>query len=597
MYCQKCSLHYPDHLNFCRRCGQTLVRSNAETATESVCCTRCGARGVRGENFCQHCGNRIGITLQETVIGACYHCGTSWRSGWLFCKTCGLDRKRALLLSTSTPSAESLSGNLSQQAGEFTETSSIHCQSCGVEAKPYSRFCEACGNKLDGGKSEQPASVQTNVQANPKVETPSAQFAKPEARRSSATIFEPKPPKPANPPSTIAHTDGVKLADAPSGNLSADPALAPTSPMPEEKPAVESNAKAVAQFTSPIKSNQIGQIGQIGQMGQTVRSEKSSGKLSSDESVFPKTVVTPLPPFGGEFRHKDSSLLSNNQARNRQAMIQAAALIGIVSILILLVWWWFNRDATGELPRLPSVSQTNQASAPRQSNSTGATATVSSNENMIFIPGGKFQMGRVGGDEYETPVRTIAVSPFFIGRTEVTNQEYQRFVTETGHRAPPHWQNGKFPANEANLPVVNVSWDDASDFAKWAGKRLPSEIEWEFAARGTENRLYPWGNNWNQTSANAGRENGGRISEVGRFPNGASPFGVLDMCGNVWEWTSSSLVSYADNKVMAPGKVIRGGAFNVPSVRATTTYRGVLPPERLGDKTGFRLAQDASSSP
>lgn len=493
-----------------------------------------------------------------------------------------------MLLSTSTPSAESLSGNLSQQAEDFTETSSVQCQSCGVEAKPYSRFCEACGNKLGVGKSEQSASVQATVQANPKVETPSAQLPKPEARRSSATIFEPKPPKSSIPTLPVAHTDSAELTNARFGSLPVDPALAPTSPMPEARNDVESNPKVITQPGSPASS---------GQSGKFPAPDNPSGKLSSDESVFPKTVVTPLPPFGGEFRHKDSSLLSNNQARNRQAMIQAAVLIGVVSILILFVWWWFNRDTTGGLPRLPSISQTNQAPAPRQSNSTGSTATVSSNENMIFIPGGKFQMGRVGGDEYETPVRTITVSPFFIARTEVTNQEYQRFVTDTGHRAPPHWQNGKFPANEANLPVVNVSWDDASDFAKWAGKRLPTEIEWEFAARGTEARLYPWGNNWNTASANAGRETGGRVSEVGRFPNGASPFGVLDLCGNVWEWTSSNLVSYADNKVMAPGKVIRGGAFNVPSERATTTYRGVLPPERLGDKTGFRLAQDGQSTP
>lgn len=488
-----------------------------------------------------------------------------------------------MLLSTSTPSAENLSGNLSQQAEEFTETSSVHCQSCGAEAKPYSRFCEACGNKLDGGKSERSDSVTATVQANPKVETLSS-----EAHRSSPTIFESKPPKSSIPTLPVAHADSSELTNARFSNLPVDPALVPTSPMPEAKTEVESHTKAVTQSASAASS---------GQSSKFPAPNTTSGKLSSDESVFPKTVVTPLPPFGGEFRHKDSSLLSNNQARNRQAMIQAVVLISAVAAMILFVWWWFNRDATVGLPKLPSVSQTNQAPSSKQSNSTGSTATVSSNENMIFIPGGKFQMGRVGGDEYETPVRTVTVSPFFIARTEVTNQEYQRFVTETGHRAPPHWQNGKFPANEANLPVVNVSWDDASDFAKWAGKRLPTEIEWEFAARGTENRLYPWGNNWNPTSANAGRETGGRISEVGRFPNGASPFGVLDMCGNVWEWTSSNLVSYADDKVMAPGKVIRGGAFNVPSVRATTTYRGVLPPERLGDKTGFRLAQDAQSTP
>ena len=588
MYCQKCSLHYPDHLNFCRRCGQTLVRSNAETVAESVCCTRCGARGVRGENFCQHCGNRIGVTLQETVIGACYHCGTSWRSGWLFCKTCGLDRKRALLLSTSTPSAESLSGNLSQQAEDFSETSTVPCKTCGAEAKPYSRFCEACGNKLDGGKSEQTGSVPETTQANVRAETPSSQLASPEARRSSPTIFEPKPPKPAISTSAVAQSDGAEPAKRHSDNLLTDPTLAPTSPIPEETIKAEESTKAATQTGSSISS---------GQLSHSVGSNSASGKLSSEEGAIPKTVVTPLPPFGGEFRHKDSSLADNNKARNRQAMIQSAVLIGVVAILLLFVWWWFNRDTTGGLSGLPSASQTNPASAPRQSNATASIAAASSTENMIFIPGGKFQMGRPGGDEYETPVRTITVSPFFIARTEVTNLEYQRFVTETGHRAPPHWQNGKFPANEANLPVVNVSWDDANDFAKWVGKRLPTETEWEFAARGTESRLYPWGNNWNPASANAARETGGRISEVGRYPNGASPFGVLDMCGNVWEWTSSNLLSYSDNQVMAPGKVIRGGAFNVPSERATTTYRGVLPPERLGDKTGFRLARDAQSTP
>ena len=352
--------------------------------------------------------------------------------------------------------------------------------------------------------------------------------------------------------------------------------------MPEAATHIEPNSPPTILSEARAHSGQLGSSGKL------------SGNLQSDGGVQAKTVVTPLPPFGGEFRHKDPALPGSNQARNRQAMIQSAVLIGFVVLLILFVWWWFNRDATSGLSGLSS--QTTQTSAPRQSNSAGSTATASLPENMIFIAGGKFQMGRAGGDEYETPVHAVTVSPFFIARTEVTNQEYQRFVTETGRKAPTHWPNGKFPANEANLPVVNVSWDDANDFAKWAGKRLPTEAEWEFAARGAESRLYPWGNAWNPASANAGRENGGRISEVGRFTAGASPFGVLDMCGNVWEWTSSSLLSYADGKVMAPGKVIRGGAFNVPSERATTTYRGVLPPERLGDKTGFRLARDAQST-
>src|SRR5262249_24950691 len=162
-------------------------------------------------------------------------------------------------------------------------------------------------------------------------------------------------------------------------------------------------------------------------------------------------------------------------------------------------------------------------------------------EGMVYVPGGQFEMGRSNGDEYERPAHIVIVEPFFIDRTEVTNEQYQRFVTETGHRAPTHWQNGKFTPGEAKLPVFNVSWYDANAYARWAGKRLPTEAEWEFAARGADGRLYPWGNAWNASVSNAGHANGGRLVEVGHFPAGTSPFGALDMCGNVWEWTASSL--------------------------------------------------------
>ncbi|MGE0883866.1 MAG: formylglycine-generating enzyme family protein [Blastocatellales bacterium] len=253
-----------------------------------------------------------------------------------------------------------------------------------------------------------------------------------------------------------------------------------------------------------------------------------------------------------------------------------------------------NRSDQPALEEITSNTGPAQASNQQSTGVSPSTETVSSSApaGMVYVPGGTFEMGRDGYDEYERPAHKITVNPFFIDITEVTNEEYQRFVNETGHRAPTHWQGGKFPVNEARLPVVNVSWDDANAYAKWAKKRLPTEAEWEFAARGTDGRIYPWGNNWNPAAGNAGRENGGRISEVGRFPNGASPFGALDMCGNVWEWTSSNLLSYIDAKEIAPGKVIRGGAFDAPSARATTTYRGVLPPDRLREKTGFRTVRD-----
>jgi formylglycine-generating enzyme required for sulfatase activity len=309
-------------------------------------------------------------------------------------------------------------------------------------------------------------------------------------------------------------------------------------------------------------------------------------------------VVTPLPPFG-RFPDdiQDQTTFRDIWSRNRQAILQSAALILLAALLVAVVVWWISisrqKGVEGLAPTQPVPTVIKQQ-AGQQAPSTTQTnqAAVPAPEGMVYVPGGKFEMGRSNGDEYERPAHTVNVGPFFIDRTEVTNEQYQRFVNETGHRAPTHWPNGRFTPAEAKMPVVNVSWDDANTYARWAGKRLPTEAEWEFAARGTDGRVYPWGNTWIAAAINAGHANNGHIVEVGRFPAGASPFGALDMCGNVWEWTASNPQSYAEGQSeIAPGKVIRGGAFDVPSDRATATYRGVLPADRLRDKTGFRTVQ------
>ncbi len=575
MFCQKCSLHYPDHLSFCRRCGQSLVHSNAETLIESQCCTRCGARVVRGENFCQHCGNRVGVALQETVIGACYHCGTSWRSGWIYCKNCGLDRKRALLLSTSTPSPGGPAAGMPPQPEEVPEFTKTNCKSCGAEAKPYSRFCEACGSNLVGTKSNTVETVASTVSQPSQAESLPVNRKKPEhTYQPSPTIFEPR---------SLSESDKKPAAHEPK------------------------MSDALNHRTDSLSSSELPDSGNLvlesGTPAATI--SDSSGKLgtathlptvSEENGSQPKTVVTPLPPFGGEFRTKQSGVLAESQTHGKRALLQTSVFFVLALLLILFVYWWFNRDfkvgIDGNSSSQPSTAQPGASST---SNTNKLTVATSKNglENMAFIPGGKLDMGRNNGDEYETPVHAVTVNPFYMDRTEVTNEEYQLFVTATGHRPPPHWRGGKFPLNEAKLPVVNVSWDDANAYAQWIGKRLPTEEEWEFAARGSDGRIYPWGNSWNTANANAGKEPGGSISKVGSFPNGASQFGIMDLCGNVWEWTSSSLVNYADQKEIAPGKVIRGGAYDTPSKRATATYRGVLPSDRLRDKTGFRLVKDA----
>ncbi len=215
-------------------------------------------------------------------------------------------------------------------------------------------------------------------------------------------------------------------------------------------------------------------------------------------------------------------------------------------------------------------------------------------KEMVYVSGGIFIMGRNDGDEYERPAHQILVKPFYIDRTEVTNEQYKQFIAATAHSSPSHWNNGFFSPTDAKKPIVNVSWSDANAYAKWFGKRLPTEEEWEYVARGTDGRRYPWGNLWDSAYANVDRGTGGNIAEVGSFPNGATPLGVLDMCGNVWEWTSSSLNNYDGQELIAPGKVIRGGAYDTPPLRATATYRGVLQPDKAYGKTGFRCVKDVS---
>jgi formylglycine-generating enzyme required for sulfatase activity len=203
------------------------------------------------------------------------------------------------------------------------------------------------------------------------------------------------------------------------------------------------------------------------------------------------------------------------------------------------------------------------------------------------------------------------VKPFFLDLTEVTKEQYQKFIDATRTPAPPSWQGNQSPENDNKLPVTDVTWEDAMAYAKWAGKRLPTEEEWEFAARGPEGRLYPWGDDWIEESANVAASEGEKrqIAPVGQFPKGASPFGILDLAGNAWEWTSSEYKEYPGGKISLPAgfsnlKVIRGGSYESTPKYATATLRRGWPAARNDwprgttadySQTGFRCAQDAKS--
>jgi serine/threonine-protein kinase len=231
---------------------------------------------------------------------------------------------------------------------------------------------------------------------------------------------------------------------------------------------------------------------------------------------------------------------------------------------------------------------------------------------MIYVLGGEVSIGRDDGGDSEKPAHQVTVAPFFIDLTEVTNEQYQKFVDAKAYKPPPMWQGNHFPVDADKVPVTDVTWEDAKAYAEWVGdgKRLPTEEEWEFAARGTDGRIYPWGREWAAGLSNSKSDDSEnqRLIGVGQFPKGASPFGLLDMSGNAWEWTASEFKEYPGGTKYNPPvgyknlKVIRGGSFaSLPSdVTATVRYawpatREDWPPGQKIDYTGtgFRLAKDA----
>jgi serine/threonine protein kinase/formylglycine-generating enzyme required for sulfatase activity len=218
--------------------------------------------------------------------------------------------------------------------------------------------------------------------------------------------------------------------------------------------------------------------------------------------------------------------------------------------------------------------------------------------HMAYVPGSEFTMGNDAGDESEKPSHKVTVKPFFLDLYEVTCEEYEKFIRGTKRRPPTTWVNGHYPSGWERRPVTGVSWDDANAYAKWAGKRLPTEEEWEFAARGSDGRLYPWGSEWKDGAANAGPTSLGHVIAVGTLSTEVSPFGAIDMVGNAWEWTASDFVAYPSGtlprQVTSTLKVIRGGCFLSRPDQVTATIR-VGWPARGGneyDNTGFRCAKD-----
>jgi iron(II)-dependent oxidoreductase len=244
-------------------------------------------------------------------------------------------------------------------------------------------------------------------------------------------------------------------------------------------------------------------------------------------------------------------------------------------------------------------------------------------ETTILIPAGSFMMGTDSSraNEQNKPQHEVILDSYRIDKYPVTNAQYAKFVVHAGHRPPLGWKDGRIPEGEELHPVTMISWYDAVSYARWAGKRLPTEAEWEKAARGTDGRRWPWGNQMDVQRLNT-YYNVGATTDVMRYENGASPYGVMDMAGNVSEWVADDFQPYTGtdapaklfrgkvavaatpaDKAMkvvdmiaidAKYKVLRSGSWKSDPFSTSTYHRNYSWPHYASDFFGFRCASDVA---
>jgi formylglycine-generating enzyme required for sulfatase activity len=238
-------------------------------------------------------------------------------------------------------------------------------------------------------------------------------------------------------------------------------------------------------------------------------------------------------------------------------------------------------------------------------------------EGMALIPAGPFIMGSNRVDTQgrssefgmakplfldEHPERKLFLPSYYIDLYEATNSQYLRFVEATRSRPPISWPNGRILPGRENYPVTDVNWYEADRYCHWMGKRLPTEAEWEKAARGPHGFEYPWGSQYDSQKANAGDTGRGDLTPVGSFTSGRSPYGTYDMAGNVWEWTQDWYQPYPGNPYQTEAfgqkyKVLRGsswggiGHYALPYFYRSA-HRFYAAPEQSFSDAGFRCAKD-----
>lgn len=275
-------------------------------------------------------------------------------------------------------------------------------------------------------------------------------------------------------------------------------------------------------------------------------------------------------------------------------------------IVIFIYEAWKTSRSESMAPVVP-VEQPQKGQGSDRDFSRFKTITTEDGSEMVLIPEGPFQMGSQPseGDSDEMPQHMVYLPAFEIDLKEISQAQFSKFSAATQYPKPvvPVFQDEITLITKPELPVVGISWNGASDYCHWAGKRLPTEAEWEKAAGGDQSFRWPWGNEFTEKEANlVGDEDGYKyLAPPGRFESGRSPYGLYDMAGNAAEWVADwydaeyyKTAPFKVPKGPETGKfrVYRGGSWNDSSVNARVAKRFTAAPHQTSAVIGFRCAKD-----
>jgi serine/threonine-protein kinase len=346
--------------------------------------------------------------------------------------------------------------------------------------------------------------------------------------------------------------------------------------------------------------------------------QRAVSRAVVEEAKAPPPVEAP-PPEPVVMAKEEAKLPTAPPAP--KAVPKKALALGGGLVMILIVAVYVGRGPVGALLAPPTATPTNTwtptlvptytstatfpptsmpQATPAPEEIVGPTAPPVT-DIMMEIPAGPLTMGSDTGKEDEAPAHKVDLPTFKIDRFEVTNADFAQFVEATGYQTDAEkaglsrtWRDAA--EGKDIYPVVYVSWNDAVAYCAWVGKRLPTEAEWEKAARGTDRRMYPWGDEWDPSKANV-KETGLRgTAAIGSFAAGASPYGVEDMAGNVWEWTADWYEAYPGSSFQSPYyggqyRVLRGGGWFETADFVRTTTRNAASDTAANDDLGFRCAR------